>query len=119
MVDRQATGAFAQEFREQLEREGVAILDRYNWVERLSELGFQMDCGRSYKEMYGLELGEAKDAEKNIAGVDNARVLGNAIFSQCRYLTHWANGYDEEATVWLVAALRRLETLCTPKGTRP
>lgn len=117
-MDRQATDTFAQELREQLEREGVTALERCDWAGQFSRLGFQMDCGSSYEEAYGLTLGDASDIEENIANVDDPLVLGNAIFSQCRYLTHWANGYDEEATVWLVAALRRLETLCAPKGTR-
>ena len=113
-MNKRATASFARKFRGMLEEDGVAALDRFGWAERFRELGFEMDCGHSYEEKYGLPLGEKLDAETGFPRIDSVVVLGNAVFSQCRYLTHWSGGYGEEAAVWLIGALRRLEELCEP-----
>lgn len=114
-MDERAVARFARDFRDALERDGASALDRFGWVDGFFGLGFEMDCGKSYEERYGLRLGDCDDVEGSLARVDDLRVLGNAVFSQCRYLTHWSNGYDEDATIWLVAALLRLEELAQPE----
>lgn len=73
-----------------------------------------MDCGHSYEEKYGLKLSDKRDAEMGFSYIDSVVVLGNAVFSQCRYLTHWSSGSEEDAAVWLMGALLRLEELCEP-----
>jgi hypothetical protein len=44
------------------------------------------------------------------------RVLGNAVFSECRYLTHWVMGPNLEGYKWLRMALRHLVELSGPLG---
>lgn len=113
-MNRRAVRAFARGFRKELESRGIAALERFDWAEGFSELGFEMDCGRSYEEAYGLSLGSARDIGEGPSRVDGVAVLGNAIFSQCRYLTHRSYGYGEDNAAWLVAALGRLEELAIP-----
>ena len=81
-------------------------------------LGFEIDSGSSYEEAYGLSLGNDQNISDALSRVDDIAVLGNAIFSQCRCLTHWSGGYGEEDAAWLVAALKRLEELAVPENTR-
>lgn len=86
---------------------GVDGLWGYDWAERFWALGFEMDCGHSFNDATGLLLGD----ERGLGSIDDMRLLGDAAFSQCRYLTHWSGGYGERESTWLVAALRRLEEL--------
>ena len=113
-MNKRVTASFAREFREMLEKDGVAALERFDWAEHFRELGFEMDCGHSYEEKNGLKLGDKRDVEMGFSHIDSVVVLGNAVFSQCRYLTHWSDGFGEDAAVWLMGALLRLEELCEP-----
>lgn len=115
-MNKRATASFAREFRAMLEKDGVAALERFDWAERFRGLGFEMDCGHSYEEKYGLGLGEKRNAEMGFSRIDSVAVLGNAVFSQCRYLTHWSDGSGEDDAVWLIGALRRLEELSEPSN---
>lgn len=110
-MNRRAVKAFARRFREALERDGIAALERFDWSGGFFGLGFEMDCGHAFEDTYGLRLGDA-DSIDDLARVDDIAVLGSAVFSQCRFLTHWSNGYRERDAAWLVAALKRLEGLC-------
>ncbi len=103
--------AFAHEFRRILEKDGAGALEHYDWASRFFDLEFEMDCGESLENSYGLKLGDSEGFALNRSRINNTRILGNAIFSQCRYLTHWSGGYGDEDAIWLVAALERLEEL--------
>lgn len=70
-----------------------------------------MDCGRSYEERYGLAPYDARGLRCELARVDDAKTLGNAVLSQCRYVTHWSMGPCERELDWLVISLGRLEEL--------
>lgn len=115
-MNRRAVRAFVRRFKEELESRGIAALEGFDWAGGFSGLGFDMDCGRSYEETYGLRLGNDRDIGEGLSRVEGMAVLGNAIFSQCWYLAHWSCGYDEESTAWLVAALGRLEELASPEN---
>ena len=115
-MNRREVRAFARGFREELERRGIAALERFDWAGGFRGLGFEMDCGHSYEETYSLSLGNDRDIHEGLSRVDDMAVLGNAVFSQCRYLTHWSYGYGEEGAAWLVAALGRLEELASPEN---
>lgn len=92
-MSRRAVAAFARRFREALERDGIATLERFDWAGGFRGLGFEMDCGHAYEEACGLRLGDARDTEMGFPGVDDVAGLGSVVFSQCRYLTHWSYGY--------------------------
>lgn len=102
---------FANQFKKVLEEQGVSALGRFNWPQRCRDLGFEMDCGHSFEGAYGLQLGNERSFAQNIGCIDNIQVLGNAIFSQCRYITHWAYDPDNESVAWLIMALTRLSEI--------
>lgn len=110
-MDSHKVKSFAHELGEQLEMWGASPLDRMGWAERFRGFGFQMDCGRSYQEHYGLSIDDVEGLRRNLEQVDDIRILGNAVFSQCRYITHWALGGCERELEWLQLALKRLEEL--------
>ena len=108
-MERRILAVFARELRKKIEVEGAGALERTDWAERLSEFGFEMDCGHSFEQRYGLVLGDADRLKREIARIDDVQVLGNAVFSQCRYITHWAMSPCSREIEWLTLALVRLE----------
>ena len=81
-------------------------------LEEMRSLGLEMDCGNSFHEVYGLELGDHRGLELNYKQVDDPFVLGNALFSEWRFFTHWANcGMDESNVEWFELAAGRLEEI--------
>lgn len=108
-MERRDVAAFARELREKIEEQGAAALERTDWAERFRALGFEMDCGRTLEQRYGLALDDVRGLVREFDRIDDACALGSAAFSQCRYITHWAMGPCDERIEWLVIALTRLE----------
>lgn len=105
-------GTFAREFRGKLEDQGVhALMGRFDWAQRFWDLGFEMDCGRSFEQRYGQPLGDTRALIRELDRIDDVQVLGSAIFSQCRYITHWSYSPENESADWLIMAFKRLEDL--------
>ncbi len=99
---------FAREFLDSIDRFGGGALDRFDWAGGLRALGFEMDCGKSLEVLYGIEIHNLDGLRSGIGGIDDAQALGNAVFSLCRYVTHWAMGPGEGDLDWLRVALGRL-----------
>lgn len=102
---------FAHELRERIEERGAAALDRFDWAERFWGLGFRMDRGHSYEERYDIALHDVRGLRRGLSRIDDVQTLGDACFSQCRYITHWAMGPCDDLVEWLGVALARLEEL--------
>lgn len=102
---------YVHDLRLAIEQHGTAAFERDDWAKRFWEFGFEMDCGRSYEERYGLALDDAEGLRRELARINDMQALGNAAFSQCRYITHWSEGSCEREVGWLVVALARLEEL--------
>ncbi len=105
---------FAREFRLRLERMGVDGLWGYDWAERFWALGFEMNCGRSFNNATGLLLGDERGLARVLGSIDDMRLLGDAAFSQCRYITHWSFAPEREDVGWIVSVLGRMEELAPP-----
>ena len=76
-------------------------------------LGFQMDCGTAFQEAYpnARAFESAENLQAIIQSVHDVDLLGSAIFSHWRYLTHWAYECDlmsPENRKWFVVAFNRM-----------
>ena len=79
------------------------------------KLEFVMDNGDSFLLAY--YKGDELDTRDGLAGVidevDNVGLLGSAIYSNWRKITHWSydSGFSEENKAWFLMALTRLNEL--------
>lgn len=78
------------------------------------ELGFQMDCGKEFERIYpgcfNLNCIELRSRIDDISDID---LLGAAVFSQWRYLTHWAYSMelDSDTCEWFKLTLGQMKKL--------
>lgn len=56
-------------------------------------------------------LGDERSLDRVLESIDDVRLLGDAAFSQCRYITHWAYSLEHESVGWIVKVLGRMEEL--------
>lgn len=73
-----------------------------------------MDCGHSFNEATELLLGDERGLTRALGSIDDARLLGDAAFSQCCYITHWSFAPEREDVDWIVIVLGRMEELAPP-----
>lgn len=82
--------------------------------EGLADLGFEMDCGKSFDEAYP-ETGWSNGTEsfrEIVKIVTDTKLLGDAIFSQWRWWNHWANApMKDDDYEWFILAFGRLAEL--------
>ena len=84
-------------------------LDIDHFEERWSGVGFKMDYGESFVEEFTWDAFLKLDKLKEIIGnVCDVQQLGDAIYSEWRYITQVSNSHTEEETEWLLIALDRL-----------
>lgn len=65
----------ARTLRLVIEENGTDAFERNDWAERFRELGFEMDCGHSYKERYELALYDVWDSDVNLRAAPTCRCL--------------------------------------------
>ena len=100
--------AMARYYREYFAQPGND-LDIDHFEERWSSVGFKMDYGESFVEEFTWDAFLKIDKLKEIIGsVCDVQQLGDAIFSEWRYITQVSNAHTEEETEWLLIALDRL-----------
>lgn len=80
------------------------------------KLEFVMDLGRSFDRAYskGEPLNTPEALAEVIDEVNNVELLGSAIFSNWRVVTHWLayeSGFSERNKAWFLMALTRLNEL--------
>lgn len=94
------------------------LLDHY-MADDCAALGFMMDCGNAFKEVYGRAVYDQIELTRIIDDVTDIALLGSAIYSRWRYFNH--NTYDSEAIfepenrAWFILALDRLSVLAREK----
>lgn len=67
---------YARKLRLAIEERGAVALERDDWAVRFRELGFEMDCGHSYEELYGLALYDAQGLRRELERIDDVQTLG-------------------------------------------
>lgn len=74
--------------------------------------GFEMDCGKRFINTFSSEaFYNYEEFDKVIDGIYDISLLGSAIFSYWRYITHWSYGeslLDKKNRQWFIAAFNRL-----------
>ena len=83
--------------------------------DELANLGFEMDCVKSYCDTFGEMRMPDIDELKHFLPEMNIQVLGNLIFSHWRNWTHWSDYSIMEETdfEWFVIAFSRLAELAS------
>ena len=89
----------------------VELVDHY-MADDCESLGFKMDCGNSFSEIYGKAVFDCEELKPIIHRISDISLLGSAIYSRWRYFNHWA--YNAESILedknrkWFLLALNRL-----------
>lgn len=87
--------------------------------EECTEQGFQMDCGNEFEARYPgcFNYESDNDLANLIDGIVDVDLLGSAVFSQWRYMTHWALAFElnKDACNWFLLVLRRMRELVKAK----
>ncbi len=52
-------------------------------------LGFEMDCGHAFENIYGNAFNNCNELKKVIDDITDISLLGSAIYSRWRYFNHW------------------------------
>ncbi len=102
---------FARELGARLDAGDRGVCDDPRWGERMRDLGFEMDCWHSFEETYGVTYGDPKALAPVLGNVDDLRVLCSGVFSQWRYINHWAVSDTTDDYRGLRMMLARLEEL--------
>ena len=111
------TKEFAQKWLEKFQDPNVCYIDlvEHYLADDSQMLGFEMDCGHSFQERYGVAFNDVRELLKIIDEIDDMQLLGSAIYSQWRYYNHWAYSGAEilkpENREWFIIALKRLEKM--------
>ena len=86
-----------------------------NFPEQCFELGFEMDCGKSFMDLFQNMPFYNPDALADvISDIKDTMLLGSAIFSRWRYVTHWEESsslLDDRNRKWFVIAFNRLAVI--------
>jgi len=86
-------------------------------------LGFEMDCGKAFEAAFPdtNAFNDYEALDKIIEKVQDVNLLGSAIFSQWRYVTHWAEAdlLAPQYRKWFIIAFPRLAVLTAENGISP
>lgn len=89
----------------------VELVDHY-LADDCDEIGFIMDCGRSFSEKYGKAFEGYLELEPVINDIYEIDLIGSAIYSKWRFYNHWA--YDSSSILcntsrdWFIAMFERI-----------
>ena len=115
LADAPTLHAFALKWLQKFEDEHTVPADlEENFGPDCTTMGFKMDLGLSFQEHYPVEaFTEAEEFAKIVSSIDDVMLLGSAIFSKWRILTHWWNDplCATHNTEWFLLALDRLAAL--------
>lgn len=70
-----------------------------------------MDRGHFFEKTYKFDTWRCQELDTQYCSINDIQVQSNAIFSECRYLAHWAWSIEPDGIQWPCIALTRLEEL--------
>jgi len=76
-------------------------------------LGFEMDCGQSFKAAYGEDAWRSVTRLSSIIDkIDDIYLIGSALFSHWRYFNHWSySDATDDDREWFLILFKRLNDL--------
>ena len=95
------------------------MLEDVSFAENCFALGFEMDCGHSFIEMYSYEAFTDTTHFQAVQNqINDIAILASGIHSHWRDITHWSyvDITSEEQRTWFIAALTRLAELASAPG---
>ncbi|MBQ8418520.1 MAG: hypothetical protein IJX10_07840 [Phascolarctobacterium sp.] len=119
MADKKLIYDFASKWLEKFEDRNINYLEIIDGTmgDECISLGFEMDCGRAFSDLYGEAIKDYEKLNIIIEEVTDIYLLGSAILSQWRYFNHWAYSGAEilepKNREWFIIALRKLIILST------
>ena len=117
MTDKKLIHNFANKWVKKFEDQNINYLEIIDGTmgDECRTLGFDMDCGRAFSNLYGEAVNDYEKLSVIIDEVTDIYLIGSAIFSQWRYFNHWAYSGAEilepKNRDWFVIALQRMITL--------
>ncbi|MFV0558872.1 MAG: hypothetical protein ACK5MW_09615 [Enterococcus sp.] len=94
MIDMNQIYAFAMKWSDKFRDQNInfiELVDHY-MADDCTALGFKMDCGHAFGQVYGAAVNNSDELAKVIDDITDISLLGSAIYSKWRYFNHWA--YD-------------------------
>lgn len=92
----------------------IELVDHY-MADDCAALGFEMDCGHAFENVYGVAVYNSYELDKVIDDITDIPLLGSAIYSRWRYFNHWAYTGAEilepKNRAWFILALSKLALL--------
>lgn len=92
----------------------IELVDHY-MADDCEALGFKMDCGHAFENVYGVAVYNSDELDKVIDDITDIPLLGSAIYSRWRYFNHWAYTGAEilepKNRAWFILALSKLALL--------
>ena len=112
MEDKERINQFAHKYLSLYSDEKTHERDvEIGFPEECFALGFKMDSGESFIEKYGENaIRNPEGLEKTVDRIDSIEILGSAVFSKWRDITHWlqTNLTSDENRKWFIIAFKRL-----------
>lgn len=89
------------------------LFDSPSFPNECRNLGFEMDCGKSFIDACGGEAWRSNNGLLQIIDkVNDIKILGSALFSKWRYFNHWSYGHaTKDDKEWFLIILRRMQKL--------
>ena len=85
------------------------------FADQCFSFGFEMDCGNKFVDIFSSDaFYKNEELDKVIDSINDVALLGSAIFSHWRYVTHWSDSsslLDEEHRPWFITAFGRLAVI--------
>ncbi len=119
LADNATINAFARKWRAKVFERGCREIENCAFGDECVSMGFDMDCGESFKRAFPeIDFRDVDAFEKVVAGIDDIFLLGTAIFSYWRWSTHWNEFHEicgDEPRKWFLLAFDRLMEITKEK----
>ncbi len=117
MINKKEIHKFAVKWNNKYKNSNTPLCEVENsqFAEECFAFGFEMDCGKEFEAAFPETnaFNNYRNLERVIGNVSDIGLIGSAIISKWRYITHWSREdlLSEENRLWFVTAFSRLAVL--------